>query len=56
MKLFPQNVISRIKIALAPIIKIKNILDKFGDTINSNINKNGLIYQIKYQQMKFIYY
>ena len=43
MKLFPQNVISRIKIALAPIIKIKNILDKFGDTINSNINKNGLV-------------
>ena len=43
MKLFPQNVISRTKIALAPIIKIKNILDKFGDTINSNINKNGLV-------------
>ena len=43
MKLFPQNVISRIKIALAPIIKIKNILDKFGDTINLNINKNGLV-------------
>ena len=43
MKLFPQNVISRIKIALAPIIKIKNIFDKFGDTINSNINKNGLV-------------
>ena len=43
MKLFPQNVISRIKIALAPIIKIKNILDKFGDTINSNVNKNGLV-------------
>ena len=30
MKLFPQNVISR-------------VLDKFGDTINSNINKNGLV-------------
>ena len=43
MKLFPQNVISRIKIALAPIIKIKNIFDKFGDTINPNINKNGLV-------------
>ena len=43
MKLFPQNVISRIKIALAPIIKIKNILDKFEDTMNSNINKNGLV-------------
>ena len=43
MKLFPQNVISRIKIALAPIIKKINILGKFGDTINLNINKNGLV-------------